>query len=251
MVLQMGITLHLISCQVQNNMEVVRVFANLKYNGLILDRNFKYQIIKYLGNFNEVSTFRIQKDYYKANEITISKDGKIIFEMSTDGSSFTTVFNGVVSECKESENFFIVEAENNVSMKEIIQETFEDTKLSEILNKLAENDLHISDIDFKRIVLNSTKRDALKQILKTASDYSGSKIYNYYNEGKIIITNSLSGTTYKVDDYTIEKVGQYLTIFPIPTLILADSLTYKNKSYNINALIIEDNRMLCEIEAAS
>lgn len=231
-------------------MEVVQVFARLKHNGIILDRNIYYQIKKYLLGFNEMATFRIQKDYYKANEITIAKDDKIIFQLSTDGGSYIDVFNGVSTAVKESERFFIIEAENNVSLKESFQETFEDTSLSEILSKLTNYELKINNIDFKKIILDATKKECIFNILQTAKEYLGSNIYYFYEDGKIIITEELSGKNYIVDDYTIIKNGSHITIFPIPELTLKDILTYKDVSYNLKSLIFENNKIHCEVFAA-
>jgi hypothetical protein len=100
------------------------------------------------------------------------------------------------------------------------------------------------------LILNGTKKLCLLNVLKTASTYLGKTIFYYYENAKIVIVNSLSGKNYKVDDYTIMKSGSYLTIFPIPELTLKDKLTYKNVSYNIQSLVFENNKILCEVKAA-
>lgn len=231
-------------------MEIVQVLAKLKLNNRILERNFRYQIIKYIFGLNEIATFLIQKDYYKANEITINKDEKIKLELSTDGKSSTAIFNGVVTEAFESENYFIIEAENNTKLKETIQETFEDTSLSEILQKLADVEIRITSGTYKKWIFNSTKRDAIKNLLSTVKAFSGKDILYYYDDGKIIITENLTGKSYQVDDYTIEKRGSYITIFPIPELTLKDSLTYNKKKYSFKSLVFENNKIICEVTAA-
>lgn len=231
-------------------MEIVQVLAKLKLNNRILERNFKYQVIKYLFGLNEIATFLIQKDYYKANEVSIKKDEKIKLELSTNGNSSISIFDGVVTDPKESENFFVIEAENNIKLKETIQETFEDVSLSEVLQKLADVDLRITTSTFKKWILNSTKKDAIKNILTTAKAVSGKEIYYYYENGKIVITENLTGKNYQVNDYTIEKKGSCLTIFPIPELTLKDTLTYMDTSYNLKSLIFENNKILCEVKAA-
>ncbi|MBN2544590.1 MAG: hypothetical protein JXB50_02255 [Spirochaetes bacterium] len=229
-------------------MDVIQVFVRLKHNNIILERNYNYQIIKYLFGFNEFATFRIQKDYYKANEIKIKKDDKILFQISTDGNNYIDIFDGVVAvPVKENETGFIIDADNNTVLKEKFQETFEDVKMSEVLSKLAGYELLINDMTFKRIVLKGTKKQCLLNVIKTASTYLQKTVYCYYSAGKIVITDNLSGKIFNVDEYTVRKEGLYITIFPIPELTIKDQLSYNNTIYNLESLVFEDNKILCEV----
>lgn len=230
-------------------MEVVQVFIRLNHNGVLLERNLQYQVIKFLYNFNELVIFKIQKDYYKANEITIATDDQISLQASTDGKSYIDQFNGIVTAVKESENFFIVEAENNLGLNEVFTETFDDVLLSVVLTKLASCNLQLKNMMLKRIVCSGTKRNSLYNIIKTVSEYLQKPVYYYYDNAKIVITDSITGTIYNINDYTIKRNGSYFTIFPIPELTLNDQLQYRDINYQLQSIIFENNKMLCGVKA--
>ena len=230
-------------------MNVERIITKIYMNGKVIDKNFEFKIVKQMNSLTEIAEIKIKKEYFEANDFNLKEKDKISIAMQINKE--TKVFDGIIIDFFNTKNAYdiLAESKNSFELSSVASEkSFVNTKASSIISQLTNFEIDSSlDIQLERfIITKSAKREVLKTLLNTIEEVLKTDFY-YYFDDKLKIKKELKGETYKIDDYTIKMNSNYITIFPLPELSLADKVSYKNKEFSLKTIIMQNKNFLIEI----
>lgn len=231
-------------------MEVHRIYNRLSLSGKVLSRDFTFDIVNEQGSFSNHARIRIQQDYALANQITPAVGDAIKVETAVNNGDYMIEFDGIIAQISLSGNYIMANCEDNTAIKETIKETFEDAENQDIADKLFESsDLDLTDYTWKKFIADGIKRDVAHEFVETLENVNGVSIFHYFADGKTILTESLSGENYNIDEYVIDVGFGRFNIFPIPELKLCDSLTFRDVEYSIRKISRQNGLYCVEVSA--
>lgn len=227
--------------------DVLRIFNEVEINGKILERNFTFEVLKSLNSTFDIAVISLNRDYIDANDIEIKPKDAVKISTAIEKDTSQVVFEGEVISVIQTKTEYRLTARNNLIMEEIIIETLEDVNISDAFKKICDTDFSATDVELKKIILCDRKKKEIDNLVKTLIKLNDKAHYYYYLDDKIVITDSLTGTSYKIDDNIYKLRERSFEIFPIPELKINDSLTYKDVTYKLSNIIYTNKSFICEV----
>lgn len=218
-------------------MDVDRVFCKLRINNRLVERNFVFELFQSMNDVNQSCFIKMKKDYIDANDIQIKELDKIELFTALEQDNLIKIFEGEIIQTTKTKTEYTLLAVNNREMYNDITETLEDINISLAFKRLANVNFNGSDVIIKRVVFSRNKIDEFVLLHKTLERITGKRYFYYYDNKTIVLTETLNGQKYIVDDNVYRILPNQIYIFPIPELKICDSLVLNNKQYNIDHFV--------------